>query len=132
MQAGNFTRVRAGPHALPSVTRPPIGVSGRTARAVRSLRADGGTAAPPAATRRPRAFAGRSMLAAPFDSKTLPQRPTNSASTLLEYVLAVSLLGLAMVGGMRFFIRDAKTVADNFQAATGSGELPCDPTDPFC
>ncbi len=49
--------------------------------------------------------------------------PKDSASALIEYVLAVSLIGIAMVGVLKGFTHQSEKVARDFELATGSGEF---------
>ena len=63
--------------------------------------------------------------------KKLSLRSKDSGSALVEYVLAVSLLGLAMVGVMQGFVDKTRQVGEDFKLATGSGEF-CNPSEnPF-
>ena len=58
--------------------------------------------------------------------KNAPRSP-DSASILIEYILAVSLIGLAMMGVMKGFTTKTETVGARFNAEMGAGQIQCDP-----
>ena len=71
-------------------------------------------------------------VAGPNVAKAPPHRKHCSASTLLEYLLAVSLIRLVMVGVLRGVTASTVEVGHQFKAAAGAGEF-CDPvSNPFC
>lgn len=56
------------------------------------------------------------------------RRDTSTGAVIIEYILAVGLIGMALMGVMRGVSDESMSVADRFKQATGSSEF-CAPGD---
>ena len=55
------------------------------------------------------------------------RRNPSTGAVIVEYVLAVGLIGMALMGVMKELTHETEQVGRDFQIAAGTGQIQCDP-----